>query len=94
MVAAVPYARESPSKQRFSVLSLNGLPPGVPWLFQTEMLQLDISGGGLPTGVMIRESPTLASTGATSISDLGGGQFQIDSFFDVFAELSIDGGTT
>jgi hypothetical protein len=58
--------------------------------FDTEMLQLDISGGPL----MIRESPTRASTGRTAVTDLGGGMYQIDSFFDVFTELSLDGGQT
>jgi len=59
--------------------------------FDTEMLQLDISGGTLPAGVRIRESPTIASLGKTDISPFGGG-FAIDSFFDVFTELSLDGG--
>ena len=52
-------------------------------VFNTEMLALNLSGGG----VMLRESPTLASTGVTSITDVGGGNFQIDSFFDIFTEL-------
>ena len=60
--------------------------------FDTELLQLDISGGNLPFGVLIRESPTLASIGRTAIRDIGGGQFQIASFFDVFTELSLDNG--
>jgi len=60
--------------------------------FDTEMLQLDLSGGGLP--VRIRESPTLQSLGGTNQRDLGGGQYRIDSFFDVFTELSLDGGQT
>ena len=60
--------------------------------FDTEMLQLDISGGTLPAGVLIRESPTLQSIGQTTIEDLGGGVFKIDSFFDVFTELSLDNG--
>jgi len=45
--------------------------------------------------VMIRESPTKASTGKTSIIPLGpggSGPYHIDSFFDVFTELSLDGG--
>lgn len=62
--------------------------------FDTEMLQLDISGGTLPAGVMVRESPTRASLGQTRITDLGGGQYHIDSFFDVFTDLSLDGGQT
>jgi hypothetical protein len=60
--------------------------------YDTEMLQLDISGGGLSAGMMIRESPTLASTGKTAISPAAGGGYLIDSFFDVFTELSMDGG--
>lgn len=62
--------------------------------FNTEMLSMDLSGTFLGNPVMIRESPTLASTGQTTITDIGGGQFQISSFFDVFTELSIDNGQT
>ena len=62
--------------------------------FDTEMIQLDISGGTLPPGVLVRESPTLQSTGKTSIEDLGGGLFKIDSFFDIFTELSLDNGAS
>lgn len=66
---------------------------GATRFFDTEMTQLDISGGTLPPGVLVRESPTLASTGKTSIEDLGGGSFKIDSFFDIFTELSLDNGS-
>jgi hypothetical protein len=73
--------------------------------FDTEMLSMMLTGlGPGPMGppVMIRESPTLASTGKTSITDIGppgpgptpADGYHIDSFFDVFTELSIDGGTT
>lgn len=88
--------------------SLNGLPPGIPWealagmsiftrgtgigTFDTEMLALNLSGGTMPPGVMIRESPTLQSLGHTTLAPIGGGLFHIDSFFDVFTELSVDGG--
>ena len=59
-------------------------------VFNTEMLALNLSGGG----VMIRESPTMASAGQTTITDVGGGNFTINSFFDIFTELSLDGGAT
>jgi hypothetical protein len=61
--------------------------------FDTELLQLDISGGSLPSYVMIRESPTLQSLGQHSITQVSGG-YMIDSFFDIFTELSLDGGQT
>ncbi|MDB6056632.1 MAG: hypothetical protein JWO95_476, partial [Verrucomicrobiales bacterium] len=65
---------------------------GASRIFDTEMLQLEVSGGTLPAGVMLRESPTKASLGQTTIRQVGGG-FLIGSFFDVFTEMSMDGGT-
>jgi hypothetical protein len=62
--------------------------------FETEMLQLDISGGNLPPGFMIRVSPTQRSFGGTSIKDLSNGTFEIKSFFNIFTELSTNGGQT
>ena len=85
--------RESPTKQTMSFTRLNGLPPGTP-VIETEMLQLDLMGGDMPPGFMIRESPTIRSQGGTAITELSNGRYHIDSFFDVFTELSIDGGQT
>lgn len=46
--------------------------------------------------VQIRESPTLASMGQTTITDISGNGtfFHINSTFGVFTELSLDGGQT
>ena len=82
-----PGTRSATSQQ---TIHIDGVPAET---WQTEILQLDLSGGGLPTGLMIRESPTLASTGITTYQYVGG-PYHIDSFFDVFTELSIDGGQT
>ncbi len=72
--------------------SITGLADDPPFHFYaTEMLSLNLTG--LPFGAQIRESPTLASTGNHSITDVPGG-YVIDSFFDVFTELSLDGGAT
>ena len=76
-----------------SSVQVTHVPGGPPDQFDNQMLQLDISGGGLPPGVMIRESPTLASTGKTTIRQVPGG-YLISSFFDIFTELSLDGGAT
>ena len=62
--------------------------------FDTEMVSMSLTGLGPLSSVMIRESPTQPSTGVTSITDVGGGLYHIDSFFDVFTELSLDGGTS
>ena len=62
--------------------------------FDAEILSMDIAGGGLPMGVQIRESPTKASAGHSSVTPLagGGGGYMMDSFFDIFTEVSTDGG--
>src|SRR4029079_890408 len=53
-------------------------PGGVePRDFDLEMLELNISGDFNPTShFLIRESPTLASTGKTTVETLPGGQFR------------------
>jgi hypothetical protein len=58
-----------------------------PW--QTEILSMNLVGS---FGVLIRESPTLPSLGLTKVTDNLNGTYHIDSFFDVFTELSLDGG--
>jgi hypothetical protein len=59
--------------------------------FDTEMLQLNLNGNGPFGPFMLRESPTKQSLGRHTIrSDPRG--FRISSFFDVFLELSTDGG--
>jgi len=61
--------------------------------FDTEMLQLDLSGVSAFGPFMLRESPTKQSLGKHTIrSDPRG--FRISSFFDVFLELSTDGGAS
>src|ERR1043166_1521493 len=42
---------------------------------------------------MIRESPTRQSIGQTTVRAVEGG-YMISSFFDVFIEISLDGGLT
>jgi hypothetical protein len=64
------------------------------------MIMLNLQGQVLSQPFMIRESPTLASRGVTTtevlcpLCDPPFDTYRISSFFDVFTELSIDGGTT
>ncbi len=62
--------------------------PLVPAVIDIEILSLELTA----VPFMLRESPTLPSLGQAWAEDLGGGQFRIDSFFDIFTELSLDGG--
>lgn len=63
--------------------------------YNTQLTSLAITGGSsLPPDVEERVSLTIPSTGQTTITDLGGGQYQIASFFDVYTEISLDSGAT
>lgn len=75
------------------VVRVHGLPPGEPSVrtFETEMLQMNLVGTVMGQIVRIRESPTLPSRGGIRMRELPAG-FRIDSFFDVFTELSLDNG--
>jgi hypothetical protein len=64
---------------------------GLPGDYSTEMLALNLSALTPWGTLLIRESPTLASTGHTTLTPIVGG-YQIDSFFDIYTELSLDDG--
>jgi hypothetical protein len=59
--------------------------------YDNEMTQLDVTG--LPFGMLVRESPTMASIGVTTFRPVPGG-YMVSSFFDVFTEMSPNGGAT
>jgi hypothetical protein len=62
--------------------------------FDTEMLSLELTGGSPAIGpFMLRESPTKQSLGKHTIASDPRG-YRVSSFFDVFLELSTDGGKT
>jgi len=61
--------------------------------WQTEMVAMSLTSsipGGPP--IVIRLSPDQPSLGGIQATDLPDGTFRIDSFFDIFTEISIDGG--
>jgi hypothetical protein len=62
-------------------------------MYDTEIIQMNLTGVGGFGPIMIRESPTLLSLGQHTISPDPRG-FRVSSFFDVFTELSTDGGNT
>lgn len=63
----------------------------------TELLQLDIDAGTLPPNIRIRERPDQASTGHNTYTQFGfapDGSYLAQSVFDVFTDVSLDGGQT
>lgn len=61
-------------------------------LYSAQMTQMDISG--LPGGIQLRIDPVTPSTGPTAITSVGINEFGISSFFDIFTDISLDGGNT
>jgi hypothetical protein len=58
-----------------------------------EILAMDVSGGTFPAGVLLRESPTLASVGPLASEAWESGR-AMHAALDVFTELSLDNGQT
>lgn len=58
--------------------------------FPTELLDLDFSGPVLGHTLTVRLDASHSSTGETSVQPAGSNEFRIDSFFDVFVDLSLD----
>ena len=71
-------------------------PPGSPTgHYETEMLAMDLSAVGPSTPPhLIRLSSTQPSLGEHIVTDLGNGNFSVDSFFDVHYEISFDNGSS
>jgi hypothetical protein len=65
--------------------------------FDTEMLAMNLAGAGGPTTNFVlglSGSPLRHRGHVTVLKAAGGGTTHIDSFFDIFTELSIDGGNS
>lgn len=62
-------------------------------VIQTELLMMDLQGVAFP-GCDLRLSQSMPSPGHTTLTDIGGGQYRVDSFFDIFTEISLDHGAT
>jgi hypothetical protein len=85
-----PVAASGPA----SVTISNTTPVGIiPSTFNMEVLLLNLTGSSPFGTIMLRESPTKQSLGRHTIAPDPRG-YRISSFFDVFTELSTDGGET
>jgi PEP-CTERM motif len=58
--------------------------------FATELTQLELSGEGAFGAFYLRASPDHASVGQTTVMETGSGGYSIDSYFDVWPEISFD----
>lgn len=65
---------------------------GLPYL-EAEILSMSVSSSLGSPSLLMRESPTRPSLGQTKLT-IAGRETRVDSFFDVFFDLSLDGGAT
>lgn len=61
-------------------------------IWDTEIVSMDLKAASPVGPIAMRLDPTQPSQGQHSITELADGTFVVDSFFDVFTELSVDGG--
>jgi hypothetical protein len=62
-------------------------------VFDAELTALDLQGSGMPAGMRVRESPTQSSAGRYMITSVRHG-FRVESFYDVWLDVSLDDGRT
>jgi len=62
--------------------------------YDTELVTFELQGTGMPSGVMVRESTARASTGVTTVTAVSGGESRVETFYDVWLDISLDGGRT
>jgi hypothetical protein len=84
----------APASVSEQVNSRADLDTGNTRFFDTEILTLNLSGGTLPGGIMVRGSQSKTSLGRTSVRTNAPNDYRISSFFDLFTEISLDGGNT
>jgi hypothetical protein len=93
MDGGLTWANASGSSNE-NVFVNSGIDDGSARFFDTEMLSMNIAGGTIPSGLQMRESPTKPSTGRCDILLMDTDDYRFCSFFDIYFEITIDGGMT
>lgn len=60
--------------------------------FDTELVTFELQGAGAIADVMVRESPDVVSAGVTTITAVSDGQSRVETHYDVWLDISLDGG--
>jgi len=60
--------------------------------YSTELTELVFRGSGFPRNVIVRESPDHTSAGKAQLTKRSKGQFLFQSSYQVWLEISVDGG--
>jgi hypothetical protein len=75
---------------RYTTVSDNGVNRNI----DAEILSMDLSSPTFPAGLLIRESPTLASTGPLASEIVQGGGRALHAHINLYTEMSVDNGQT
>ena len=62
--------------------------------FDTELVTFELGGTDMPANIVVRESADFVSAGITTITAVSGGRNRVESHYDVWLEVSLDGGRT
>lgn len=62
--------------------------------FDTELISFELQGTGAISHVLVRESDTGSSIGVTTITEVSGGRSRVETYYDVWLDISVDGGAT
>ena len=63
-------------------------------VYDAELMQLDLAAGVLPSGIILRESPTRVSSGKILSTSLGSGAYKMACYFEANMELSTNSGAS
>jgi hypothetical protein len=59
-----------------------------------ELVTFELQGTGMPADVMVRESSARESLGVTTITAVSAGQNRVETYYDVWLDISLDAGRT
>lgn len=86
-----PHPASASADITFEMMKISGPNGNTLGTYDTQMTQLDT--GLVFSGIIfgkLRVDPVMFSTGQISVSDAGSGHFQIDSFFNIFTDITFD----
>lgn len=62
--------------------------------FDTELISFELQGTGAISHILVREGANAPSSGMTTITALSGGRSRVETYYDVWLDISLDGGAT
>jgi hypothetical protein len=90
VTATVTYPLSVPARMAESITLVGS--SGDERTFDAELVAFELQGAGLPDGIMVRESPDRSSAGMTTVTAVSESRSRVETYYDVWLEISLDGG--